>query len=107
MSVLDSEFGAALDAAPLAAPRLPVVANVTGDYVRTVGEVREALKRQVAGPVQWTRTVRRLAADGYDTFVEVGPGRALTGFSLKIVPDLPVHSVGQVRRINSLLASAR
>lgn len=107
MSVLDSEFGAALDAAPFAAPRLPVIANVTGDYVRTAAEVREALRRQVARPVQWTRTVRRLVDDGYDMFVEVGPGRALTGFSLKIAPDLPVHSAGQVRRISGLLAAAR
>ncbi len=107
MSVLDSEFGAALDAAPFADPRLPVIANVTGDYVRTAGDVREALRRQVARPVQWTQTVRRLVADGCDMFVEVGPGRALTGFSLKIAPDMPVHSVGQVRRITRLLASAR
>lgn len=107
MSVLDGEFGATLDATPFADPRLPVIANVTGDYVRTAAEVREALRRQVAGPVQWTQTVRRLVADGYEMFVEAGPGRALTGFSLKIAPDLPVHSTGQVRRITRLLASAR
>ena len=106
MSVLDSEFGAALDVAPIMDPQLPVIANVTGDYVRSAAEVREALKRQVAGPVQWTRTVNRLVADGYDMFVEAGPGRALTGFSLKIAPDLPVHSAGQARRVARLLASA-
>ncbi len=106
MSVLDSDFGHALESVPFANPRLPVIANVTGDYVRTAEEAREALRRQVAGPVQWTATMRRLVADGYDMFVEAGPGRALTGFSLKIAPDLPVHSVGQVRRITRLLASA-
>ncbi len=46
----------------------------------------------------------RLAADGYDMFVEVGPGRVLIGFAMKIVPDLPVHSAGEVRRLSRLLA---
>jgi [acyl-carrier-protein] S-malonyltransferase len=105
MSVLDSEFGAALDNVPFADPRLPVIANITGDYVRTAHAAREALRQQVAGAVQWTRTMRQLAGDGYDVFVEAGPGRALTGFSLKIAPDLPVHSAGQARRITRLLAS--
>ena len=106
MSVLEVEFGAALDAAPFADPRLPVIANITGDYVRTAGEVREALRRQVAGAVRWTQTMHRLIADGYDTFVEAGPGRALTGFSIKIAPELPVHSAGEVRRVTRLLAAA-
>ena len=106
MSVLDREFGLALHSAPFTDPRLPVIANITGDYVRTAAEARDALQRQVAGAVQWTNTMRRLVADGYDMFVEAGPGRALTGFSLKIAPDLPVHSAGQARRITRLLASA-
>jgi [acyl-carrier-protein] S-malonyltransferase len=105
MSVLDTEFEAALDGVPFADPRLPVVANITGDYVVTADQVRDALRRQVAGSVQWTRTMRTLVADGYDMFVEAGPGRALTGFSLKIAPDLLVHSAGQVRRISQLPAT--
>ncbi len=104
MSVLTDEISAALDAATFADPRLPVVANVTADYVPTAGEVKEALRRQAAGTVRWTETMRRLAADGYDMFVEVGPGRVLTGFAMKIVPDLPVHSAGEVRRLSRLLA---
>jgi [acyl-carrier-protein] S-malonyltransferase len=104
MSVLTGEFSVALGAATFADPRLPVIANITGDYVKTAAEVREALRRQVAGAVQWTQTMDRLVADGCDMFVEVGPGRALTGFALKIAPDLPVHSAGQPRRVDRLLA---
>jgi [acyl-carrier-protein] S-malonyltransferase len=104
MSVLDAEFGAALEATPFADPKLPVIANITGDYVRTGDAARGALRRQVAGAVQWTETMRRLIADGYDMFVESGPGRVLTGFAMKIAPDLPVHSAGQVRRLSSLLS---
>ncbi|MEX0659429.1 MAG: ACP S-malonyltransferase [Egibacteraceae bacterium] len=103
MDVLADEFAAALDACTFRDPTLPVVANVTGDYVRTADEVKAALHRQVAGSVQWTATLRLLAGDGYDTFVEVGPGRVLSGFSMKVNPDLTVHSAGQVRRLEKVL----
>lgn len=103
MDVLADDFATALDACTFRDPTLPVVANVTGRYVRTADEVKAALQRQVAGSVQWTATLRRLADDGYDTFVEAGPGRVLSGFSKKVNPDLPVHSAGQVRRLDTLL----
>ena len=105
MSVLDAEIGAALDAVQFTDPALPVVANVTGDYVSTAAGVRQALQRQVAGVVRWTETMRRLVTDGYDTFVEVGPGRVLSGFAMKIGPDLPVYSVGETRRVDRLLTA--
>jgi len=105
MSVLDAEIGAALDAVRFTDPALPVVANVTGDYVSTAASVRQALQRQVAGAVRWTDTMCRLVADGYDTFVEVGPGRVLSGFAMKVAPDLPTYSTGEVRRVDRLLTA--
>jgi [acyl-carrier-protein] S-malonyltransferase len=103
MEVLSEEFGAALDGCTFRDPRIPVIANVTGDYVRTAAEVQDALGRQVAGSVRWTDTMRRLSGDGYDTYVEAGPGRVLTGFAMKINPDLAVHSAGEIRRVDRLL----
>jgi [acyl-carrier-protein] S-malonyltransferase len=105
MSVLDAEIAAALDTVRFTDPALPVVANVTGGYVSTAAAVREGLRRQVAGAVRWTQTMRKLVADGYDRFVEVGPGRVLSGFAMKIAPDLPVHSTGETRRLDQLLAA--
>lgn len=104
MDVLTEEFEAALAACTFRDPQLPVVANVTGDYVRTADDIKSCLQRQVAGSVRWTETMRRLSADGCDTFVEAGPGRVLSGFSMKINPDLTVHSAGEVRRMDKLLA---
>jgi [acyl-carrier-protein] S-malonyltransferase len=88
MASLAEEMGRVLAAVPLRAPEIPVIANVTAEYVRTPEEVREALTRQVAGSVRWTDTIRRLAADGIDTTVEVGPGKVLTGLTPKIVPEM-------------------
>ncbi len=88
MAPLAEEMAQVLTALTLSVPEIPVVANVTADYVRTPEEVRETLVRQVAGSVRWTETIRRLAADGVDTTVEVGPGRVLTGLSPRIVPGM-------------------
>lgn len=111
MSGLAEEFADTLDATPIRDPHLPVVANVSGDYVGTAAEVKEALRRQVAGSVRWTETMQRLRADGYDTFVEAGPGRVLSGFLKKTAPEAGLHSAGELRRlervVDELGASAR
>lgn len=64
--------------------KFPVVANVSGDYYSGAAAVAELLTRQVDGPVRWQQSVERLIADGYDKFVEIGPGRVLTGFLKRI-----------------------
>jgi [acyl-carrier-protein] S-malonyltransferase len=64
----------------------PVVSNVTGEPVRDAAEIRALLARQVHSPVEWVRSVRRMASEGVDTFVECGPGAALTGMVERIVP---------------------
>lgn len=63
---------------------VPYVSNVTADYVREPSEVKELLVRQVSSPVRWQQCVERMIADGVDTFVEIGPGKTLTGFMRKI-----------------------
>jgi [acyl-carrier-protein] S-malonyltransferase len=60
-------------------PRIPVVANVDGEPKRNGASAIEALVRQVSAPVLWEAVVRRLASEGVTTYVEVGPGRVLSG----------------------------
>jgi len=64
--------------------RFPVVANVTGDYYSDSAWVADLLARQVDGPVLWQQGIERLLADGFDRFVEIGPGRVLTGLLKRI-----------------------
>jgi [acyl-carrier-protein] S-malonyltransferase len=64
----------------------PVVSNVTAEPVHDADEIRALLARQVYSPVEWVRSVRRMAAAGVDTFVECGPGGALTGMVRRILP---------------------
>ncbi len=66
-------------------PRIPVLSNVTGSYHEPDPDrVRQLLIEQVTCPVRWEQGVRRLLADGFGRFVEVGPGRVLTGLLRKI-----------------------
>jgi [acyl-carrier-protein] S-malonyltransferase len=73
-----------LGAVPAADPRPPVVRNVDGELTTQADAVRPLLVRQVTAPVRWTDCVRRMASEGCRTFVEVGPGKVLTGLLRRI-----------------------
>lgn len=67
-------------------PKIPIVSNVSADYLRWADEVRTALLRQIYNPVRWEESVRRMIEDGVQVFVEVGPGRVLSGLVKRIAP---------------------
>lgn len=74
----------ALSGVALSEPEIPVVANFTADVERTAGEIKENLIRQVTGAVRWEESVRRLLDLGVEVFVEVGPGKVLSGLIRRI-----------------------
>ena len=84
MQSVAGEFAAAVDAAPLAPATIPVVANVTAHPVSKPDEVRAELKAQLTSPVRWTDSIRYLAAQGVDSYVEAGPGDVLLGLVKRI-----------------------
>ncbi len=67
--------------------RVPLVTNVDARVVRTGAEARESLVRQVSSPVRWLESVELLARGGVDTFVEVGPGKVLSGLVRQTAPQ--------------------
>ena len=72
---------------------VPYIANVTADYVKDVKDVKPLLTKQVSSSVKWQQTVERMIADGVDTFIEIGPGKTLSGFMRKINRDVAVYNV--------------
>lgn len=68
--------------------QIPYLANVTADYVSNVNEVKDLLTRQVSASVKWQQTIEKMIADGVDTFIEIGPGKTLSGFMKKITKEL-------------------
>ncbi len=73
-----------LDRTDFAPPRVPVIANVDVSVHGSADQMRDLLYRQVCSPVRWQASIERLVQDGIEKFVEVGPGRVLTGMMRKI-----------------------
>jgi [acyl-carrier-protein] S-malonyltransferase len=95
------ELRAALTTASVHDPALPVVANITADFVGTAAQVRENLAAQVAGPVRWVESVQRLAAAGVAEFVECGPGSVLAGLIKRIAPEAVTWSAGDTAAVRA------
>jgi [acyl-carrier-protein] S-malonyltransferase len=96
--------------AEIGALRVPLVTNVDADTIETGAEAREALVRQVTSPVRWEESVRTLIDDGVNTFVEVGPGRVLTGLLRQIersVAALNVEDEKSLAATMDKIAAAR
>ena len=91
---------------PLTRPLVPVVANVSADYHGAAEEIRDALQRQVTQPVLWTRSIERLISDGYDRFVEIGPGRVLTGLMRKINRQVEAVNLSKLADIEAESAAS-
>ena len=82
--------------------QIPYIANVTADYVTDKSEVKTLLQKQVSSSVKWQQTVERMIADGVDTFIEIGPGKTLSGFMRKINKDMKVYNVEKVEDLEKL-----
>ena len=97
-----------LDAITASDPTFPVVRNADAGVTRTAAEVKPFLLQQVASPVLWTACVERLVAEGATAFVEVGPGRVLTGLLRRIVDGargLSVEDMASLEKARSVLGT--
>jgi len=96
-----------LAAAPLRDPAIPVVANATAEPVSDAEELRRLLARQLTGRVRWTESVRRMAALGVDTFIEVGPGTVLSGLIKRTVEGTKVLAAGDAEGVAAVADALR
>lgn len=87
------------------APKIPVVRNVDGGVTTSAEEIIPFLIKQVASPVRWTECVGRMVREGADTFVEVGPGRVLTGLLKRITKEARGYSVEDPETLEKALAA--
>lgn len=82
---------------------VPYVTNVTAQYVTDITQTRELLARQVASSVRWQQSMETMIRDGVDTFVEIGPGRTLSGFLKKIKKDAVVYHVSNWEDVDQVV----
>lgn len=74
-------------------PVIPYICNVEAAPVTEASRVKELLAKQVSGTVRWRESMLLMLADGVDTFIEIGPGKTLTGFLRKIHREAKVMNV--------------
>jgi [acyl-carrier-protein] S-malonyltransferase len=72
---------------------LPVISNISARPLRTSAEFQKELAEQIVSPVQWTKTVEFLAAEGVAAFVEIGPGQVLSGLIKRVAKGATIYSV--------------
>ena len=85
------EFSQILAKVPFREPRVPMLGNVHASFIHTAEGLRRELTEHLVHGVQWTNTVRHMAAEGVTDFVEIGPGRVLSGLIRRIAPNADVH----------------
>lgn len=78
---------------PIHEIEIPYVSNVTAELVTDVGMVRGLLMRQIFSPVRWQQSIERLLTEGVTEFVEIGPGKTLSGFMKKIDKEAVVFHI--------------
>lgn len=96
-------LGKALSAGDFAAPQVPYYANVDAKAHFNAGEIPELLVRQAMSPVRWQETLEHLFEDGFDTFIECGPGKTLSGLVRKTLKGVSIYRVGDAKSLNATL----
>lgn len=87
------EFGRILARVPFRDPKVPMLGNVHATVISTADGLRDELTEHLVHGVQWTTTVRRMVGGGVTDFVEVGPGRVLSGLIRRISPEAEAHAI--------------
>ena len=100
------EFGRILARVPFRDPKVPMLGNVHATVISTADGLRTELTDHLVHGVQWTASVRRMASEGVTDFVEIGPGRVLSGLIRRITPEAVTHPV-DLPDLRSLLAAFR
>jgi [acyl-carrier-protein] S-malonyltransferase len=99
-----AQFAELVNRLPLRQPRVPVVANITGQILTSADDVRRELADHILRPVQWTASVVEMVTRGSAAFLEIGPGQVLSGLIRRISQEVAVISLDDREIARSLAA---
>jgi len=104
MEPVQQGLGETMEGLEWSDPEVPLVGNATGEVQRTAGDVREALRAQIASPVLWASCTETLVQNGCDTFLELGSGRVLSGLVRQIDPDVNTFAADGPTKLGNFAA---
>ncbi|KOA19055.1 malonyl CoA-acyl carrier protein transacylase [Clostridium homopropionicum DSM 5847] len=87
--------------------KVPVLTNVTGNYIENKEAIKELLRKQVMSSVLWEDIIENMIKDGINTFVEIGPGKALSGFIKKIDKNVKIFNVEDMSSLNTVVEALK
>jgi [acyl-carrier-protein] S-malonyltransferase len=96
-------FGELIGRIQMRPPKIPLIANISACTLTTVEELRNELNNQLTGPVQWTRSVQEMVAQGVETVVEIGPKQVLTGLVKRITSEVQPITMSDIEVAKLLL----
>jgi len=94
-----------LDSVKINDLRIPIVNNADAKFLKSAAEIRPSLIKQISSPLFWEDTIKNMVADGYDIFIEIGPGKVLTGLVRRIAKDAKVLNVEDQKSMNDTLSA--
>lgn len=104
MSAPAAHLAEAIARVPINAPRWPVVGNVSTQPLSTEDDIRHELAQQIAAPVRWEASVKTMLARGVTRFLEIGPGKVLTGLMKRIDPSSTTECLCDLESIQAFLS---
>ena len=87
--------------------KLPVITNVDAEITTKSDDFKSKMPRQISSSVYWTQTIQKMAAEGVDTFIEIGPGKVLAGLNKKIAPEATVYNVFDKASLEATVAALK
>lgn len=84
-------------------PVIPYACNVEATMVTKADRVKELLSKQVCASVRWQQCIETMRAEGVDTFIEIGPGKTLTGFNRKIDKEIKTYNIETVEDLEKIM----
>lgn len=82
---------------------MPIVNNADAKFIRTASELKPSLIKQISSPLYWEDSINNMAAAGFGTFIEIGPGRVLSGLVRRIQKDAMVLNVEDIKSMEETL----
>ena len=101
------EFESFVSSLDLNNASIPVITNVDASATSESADFRVKMPKQIYSSVHWTQTIEKMASDGVEIFVEIGPGKVLAGLNKKIVPDAKVFNIFDKESLNSTITSLK
>lgn len=96
-----------LDGVEFGSPQIALVNNADAMFLNDKDSIKQSLIRQLSNPLLWEDSIRNIADSGIDTFIEVGPGKVLSGLIKRIEPSAKVLNVEDMKSLEKTLASVK